>query len=1030
MKILSRIMQTISIILFCCILSSCNNNIGGNSTELYSKQATAASSELTVQLRSDYGGIIDGSTNNSRSPSIVLYFNKPIDVNSINKENIGLYDSVHNSIPSTNFSFSQNLQSIVFSPAAKLNSNSEYFIDILTSVKAIDGSHLISPVRFSFKTDTNLNPSLALIDPYEGNLSEKPTIQIAFSEPDMQIRSTYISLRYSSTGSIISSSLNCSSDNRICSITPTVSIKNKEFYTYITQGITDSSGNKLVKNYTFNFKAGDGIIPTVSMINPVNNSKQISTSTTIQLSFSESVNYVNQAVSLHIGSPGGDKIDASITTYNRQQYLIKPIHLLPINSLVYVVIANGVVSDKGAIIPPSNFQFTTSDVNTPTVTLISPTSSSIPISSNFILEFSTTVYNVNNNIKLLDASKNIIPVEINNNGTTYTVKPKQLLINDLNYTLRIESGITDNLGTRIVPVDYGFVTVKDTQNPSATILNLAANGFLSPLASQYIDIMFSESVIKVNKDNVAIFGDHCGDYDHLIPIESISLISNNIYKIALSTSSDNQNPLGFNLDYVICFSTEITDNNKNPIFPSSLAFNTKIYKDSIESSTKNSGSSGLFESYSVPSAMDSKGNIYLANTIYDSANNFYYLYLVKYNINGAIESSIKSPLKLDEPLWCTIPGKTEYCEITIHSSYIIDKIIIDNIDNPYIIGHSNYTVRDKPINKDFKNGVIFSQKFDHNLKQIWSYVDNKLVLDTSRLYNRKMLGATTDGSSYLIIAGNNHADDKNTDCNINELNLVDGKLIKHASFYPKDDNYCSASAAISSDNNFFYITGQTQGKLDISGSSQKTPNGDDYEGFIVRANYNGLSFDKPVQFATDHNDGNGRTQPNDLAILNRSMCSYLATVGTTNYQLANATTGMSLPNNKDDYNAFAYFYPISGENCSAQSTMLGLSGQVTSANSIIVLPDNSFYIAGNISGALPGWQKKSPPGNLDSFIISKSKDTNITPFKQNEVVQITSSIYNTLSVITGNSIGGYYYSGSSQSKFSPPLYYINYFNLF
>ncbi len=189
------------------ILCSCDNNIGGTPNNMGSSSinnvAAPQAASLTVQLNSNYGSI--SSTESSDIPvypSIVLSFSKPIDASTITSADIGLYTSSGTQVATTEFTYSDNKQAIIFSPASELKTNSGYYVSVTTNVKAADGSNLDEQFMSTFTTesDKTKHSSVALLKPYGDNISAKSieSLQIILAESGMtNVSPTFIVLRMS-----------------------------------------------------------------------------------------------------------------------------------------------------------------------------------------------------------------------------------------------------------------------------------------------------------------------------------------------------------------------------------------------------------------------------------------------------------------------------------------------------------------------------------------------------------------------------------------------------------------------------------------------------------------------------------------------------------------------------------------------------------------------------------------------------------------------------------------------------------------
>ncbi len=349
------------------ILAGCNGNNIGVSPSADSISKVHNSTNLTVLLKTDYGSVAKDSTNNSRSPSIVLYFNKPVDLPQINSTNIGLYESTNNQIATTAMTVSSNQQAVVFSPQASLANNQSYYVKIAGGIKATDGSTLGSDYIAAFKTGTAEAPTTALVIPYEKYISRQPNIQVVFSNENMlNLNTTYISLRKGSTqGAAISSNLTCSKEYKFCTLTPKTLLQpEQDYYVYITQGITNSQGIKLLQNYGFKLSTGKDIVPTASLITPVNNATNVPTSSKLELQFNEPVNNIEGHIKLYQITASQTELASTLAiSSDRTHVSISPSSYLPLSSQIGIVIESSIQDDYGTRINIQTFSFKTESIS-------------------------------------------------------------------------------------------------------------------------------------------------------------------------------------------------------------------------------------------------------------------------------------------------------------------------------------------------------------------------------------------------------------------------------------------------------------------------------------------------------------------------------------------------------------------------------------------------------------------------------------------------------------------------------------------
>lgn len=1010
--------------ILCCILGgialeSCNNNVGGAEASQTNIIKNMATTELNVSLRADSGSVADNSFNNSRRPSIVLYFNTPIDITTLSA---GISLTASNNVPVklSNFVYSDNLQAVAFSPLEPLDSQATYFIKVSKQLMARNGITLSQENVFNFTTGASLAPTAAFINPYDTNISLVPSLRLTFSESSMKYLTIYTYLRKGSvSGAEQAISISCA-DLRNCIISPKQKLlTNQVYYVYVTLGVKDSSGVALAQNYSFKFITGNGIVPSASMLTPANNESNVSITNSIQLQFSENINYIDNAIELRESSINGVEIPATYIINDRQQLIIQPTTSLPKNKTIHVLINKGITDDYGGTLAETSFKFTTSDLNIPTVLLVSPISGAIPIDSQFILQFSGDVNNVNSNVALYSKDAPTVALEVfiyKGSNNQYIIKPRKRLKYSSNYILRINNLITDSSGKSINNTEYNFLTLPDSEEPSATILALGNNDFLNPRTTHSIKLQFSEAITGLNLDSVKIYRDSCVNSKYPVAISSITDEATNRYNLSLESS------IYLNHDYFICFNDTVVDSNKNTLSQKVLRFNTYpfINTESDHISMLDANSQANPDKV-VNLVTDIDGNTYLVGQRSNSVSlPTYTYYLAKYNFNGVL--LWQNEYVADKDLTYTISDMTLDQDGNIYLAGSTNKGRADRT-RIYIAKYSSagiklWTYNTGPSNDDAYNDIADYWKL---------YIANAITLDKSGGY-LYVVGSIANSCEYDLFGSMDYIC-SNIDGFIFKINTQTGVLSQNKRFYPDGDNFVYPRAVVAYDTTYFYVVGSTQDA--INGGQQTTGKNNDYEGFAMKVKYSDIaSISSITQFGTTAENDKSNVNVIDAVIRQFNGCTYLAIVGSTNYPLKGADSTYIYATNGGNTDAFVYQLNLTGVGCSNIISQFGSSSGSSIAYSVTALPNGAIYIAGTTKGSLPGVRKISELGREDAFIAVKDLDSSSqSQWNTSEWIQTGGGEYKTLTSISSNSSYDMFIAGVV-SNTSNPHFYVSRTNLF
>lgn len=325
------------------------------------------------------------------APDMQLSFNIP--VKDVNDKTVTVYeDHIGGTKVNMNtFLPSQNQEIYTAAPISKFKELTKYVVVVESGITDAEDMP-IKAKTFTFTTGDFTAPEMVVINPEKGSegITLTPNIQLKFSKAVTNANSSTISLREGSdTGANVPiSNLEPQLDN---GYTFNVKDKLKSLTKYCVVGdstIEDKYHNRLTRTQSC-FDTGDYIAPTVTMINPLENSTDASIDSAIELKFSKTVQNVDtKNISIHKGSKTGPTIAIKNINNNGLDYVITPTGRLPHNTSYYVVLESAITDTT-----PNENKLQTTVFNFKTMEQVITIDPLPPTAANgmFILNMHTTI---------------------------------------------------------------------------------------------------------------------------------------------------------------------------------------------------------------------------------------------------------------------------------------------------------------------------------------------------------------------------------------------------------------------------------------------------------------------------------------------------------------------------------------------------------------------------------------------------------------------------------------------------------------
>jgi hypothetical protein len=239
----------------------------------------------------------------------------------------------------------------VFNPTAPLSSNTPYTATVTTGVQDISGTPLANAHVWTFTTGgVDIAPTILSFTPADKTtaVSTSANINVTFSEAMNPASITTSSiLLTTASGAAVAGTVSYASD--IAVFNPTVPLMSNTPYTAtVTTGCKDIDGTPLVNSHVWTFTTGGvDIAPTILSFTPSDKSTGASTSSTINVTFSEAMTASSiTTANIYITAPDGTTV-AGTATYANNIAVLTPSSPLASNTLYAVTVTTGCLDIDG-----------------------------------------------------------------------------------------------------------------------------------------------------------------------------------------------------------------------------------------------------------------------------------------------------------------------------------------------------------------------------------------------------------------------------------------------------------------------------------------------------------------------------------------------------------------------------------------------------------------------------------------------------------------------------------------------------------
>ena len=382
-----------------------------------------------------------------------------------------------------------------------------------TTYKA--GSYIgISTVNITANNQTvnvsqNINTQLSVVsaDPVNGavNVPGNKVVTITFNNP-IEAGSAYNSIVMMNTNANSQKPITTSISGNTLTITPTYNWLTGATYTLTIpiNCIADLAGNGLTTGYTTSFTSNtDTTAPTVTSIDPANNTSNVASNKVINVIFSEPIQSGSTYSNIKVVNTSNSQQQTITTSISGNTLTITPTTSWAAGTTYKITIpANSITDLSGNSLAAdytSNFTGNTgTDTTAPTITSTDPANNTYASPTKIMtIIFSEPIQagSAFGNIIMMNTNENSQkPIITSISGNTLTITPTYNWLTGVTYALTIPVNCVMDLAGNGLTTAYttSFTCISDVTAPTVTSIDPANNTNVT--SNKVINVIFSEPI--------------------------------------------------------------------------------------------------------------------------------------------------------------------------------------------------------------------------------------------------------------------------------------------------------------------------------------------------------------------------------------------------------------------------------------------------------------------------------------------------------------------------------------------------------
>ncbi|WP_158859254.1 Ig-like domain-containing protein [Lunatibacter salilacus] len=456
----------------------------------------------------------------------------------------------------------------IFTPSAKLLSNTEYTVSILKLAKSPNGVPMASDFISKFTTGNFAVPEVTTTDPANNatGVAFNKAIRATFTEAMDPATITATTFTVKQGNTTVAGTVSYSGTT--ATFTPTSPLASNLVYTgTITTGAKNVSGTALASNFVWTFTTVSNIAPTVLSTDPVNNATGVALNKVVGATFSVPMDPATITGTTFTVKQGTTAV-AGTVSYSGTTATFTPTNPLS-GGLVYTgTITTGAKNAAGTALA-DNFvwTFTTAANVVPTVLSTDPVNNATNVALNKVVgaTFSTAMdpATITSTTFTVRQGNTAVAGTVSYSGTTATFTPTNPLSGGLVYTGTITSGAKNAAGTALADnFVWTFTTAANvvptvlSTDPVNNATNVALNKVVGATFSTAMDpATITGTTFTVKQGNTAVAGTVSYSGTTALFTPTIPLSAGLVYTGTITTGAENVAGTGLGSNFIWSFTT-------------------------------------------------------------------------------------------------------------------------------------------------------------------------------------------------------------------------------------------------------------------------------------------------------------------------------------------------------------------------------------------------------------------------------------------------------------------------------------------
>jgi RHS repeat-associated protein len=530
----------------------------------------------------------NGASAVSVNSTVVLTFNEPIDLTTVNDTTVQIESSGSSGVLAGSYSLDASGTVLTFTPLSPLPGNKTISVYVPGGVLDLSGNQN-SYFYSTFTTGTGTNttaPTVVSVTPQNGatGIGKNGVVVLTFSESLNASTINANNFGLFVNGTALGLGISVSADNRVVTLNPYSLPASSTVSVLVTSAVTDLFGNALA-NFESQFTTAPAFNPTVPTVvsqRPGNGATGVPLNASIVLYLSQPMNAGTVAGALHVAQNGVLVNGTTQVTDNGQVVQFLPSASWQANQQVQLFLDSTAQSAAGVNLNNYQSSFTTvpnASTVAPTQTGSNPTSSAPSVPTNVVIDMAfnepvdPTTLTPDTLLCYQGQSWFQSDVTVVDAGTVVQVAPRSTLSPNTSISCQLSASLQGTNGLPSLGRSVAFTTSSGPDTVVPTIVTLSPPiGATNVGDNANVRLVFSKPInpLTVNATTIQLSGGGTS----VVP-DSISFSNNNQMALLVPHA-----PLPDNTLMTLTISG-ITDVAGNPVTPQTTQFTTGTGPDVV-----------------------------------------------------------------------------------------------------------------------------------------------------------------------------------------------------------------------------------------------------------------------------------------------------------------------------------------------------------------------------------------------------------------------------------------------------------------